>query len=178
MTEDLTLVRRLKRRDPCALAELYDTYGRVVYFVIYRVVEDQGAAEDLVQETFLRVWNNISTFDQRRASLARWILAVARNQAIDYVRSSQGRMTRGFVPVENWNVSSLSMETQLITKHDRSCALGRAFAKLSERQRAILNLAFVEGLTHVELASRLALPLGTVKTWIRGALQALRVELA
>jgi RNA polymerase sigma-70 factor (ECF subfamily) len=178
MTEDTALARRLKRRDPQALAELYDRYGRAVYFVTYRVVEDQGAAEDLVQETFLRVWNNIATFDSRRASLGRWILAVARHQAIDYVRSCQGRMTRGFVPVEDWNVSSSSWETHAVERLDRNWVLGRALAKLSDRQRALLKLAFVEGLTHVEMATQLALPLGTVKTWIRGALQALRVELA
>jgi len=178
MTEDTALARRLKRRDPRALAELYDSFGRAVYFVIYRVVEDQGTAEDLVQETFLRVWTHIAAFDRSRGSLGRWILAVARNQAIDYVRSRHGRMARGSVPVENWNVSSSSTETQAIAKLDGTWALGRALAKLSERQRALLNLAFVEGLTHVEMAARLALPLGTVKTWIRGALQALRVELA
>jgi RNA polymerase sigma-70 factor (ECF subfamily) len=178
MTEDTALARRLKRRDPQALAELYDRYGKAVYFVIYRVVEDQGATEDLVQETFLRVWNNIAKFDNRRASPGRWILAVARNQAIDYVRSCQGRMARGFVLVEDWNASSSSTETHAIERLDRSWVLGRALAKLSDRQRAMLNLAFVEGLTHVEMAARLALPLGTVKTWIRGALQALRVELA
>src|SRR6202161_2584856 len=89
---DAELVVRLQRRDPQALAELYDRYGRLTYSLIVRVVRDGAIAEDLVQETFLRVWNRAQGFDAEKGALGPWLLAVARNRAIDYLRSSAGRM--------------------------------------------------------------------------------------
>ena len=82
--DDTSLVARMQRRDPNALAELYDRYGRVTFSLIVRVVRDAGIAEDLVQETFLRVWNRVHGFDAQRGSIGPWLLAVARNRAIDY----------------------------------------------------------------------------------------------
>src|SRR5689334_420569 len=88
---DRDLVERLQRRDPEALGELYDRYGRLVYSLILRVVRDGGTAEDLVQETFLRVWNRVRAFDSEKGAIGPWLLAVARNRAIDYIRSAGGR---------------------------------------------------------------------------------------
>src|SRR5437870_43187 len=90
--DDSELARRLKAREPQAMSDLYDRYGRLAYSLIYRVVRDAGTAEDLVQETFLRVWNRVALFDQQKGALGPWVLAVARNRAIDYVRSVDGRM--------------------------------------------------------------------------------------
>src|ERR1700756_4716057 len=89
--DDTSLVARMRGRDPLALAELYDRYGRVVYALILRVVRDTGIAEDLVQETFLRVWNRVHGFDAQKGSIGPWLLAIARNRAIDYLRSAGGR---------------------------------------------------------------------------------------
>src|SRR5579871_5310720 len=89
--DDGDLAKRLQRREAGALGELYDRYGRLAYSLIYRVVRDAGIAEDLVQETFLRVWNRVEGFDGDRGALGGWLLAVARNRAIDYLRSSAGR---------------------------------------------------------------------------------------
>src|SRR5208283_5768722 len=88
---DGDLLVRLQRRDPQALAELYDRYGQVVFRMILRMVRDNGVAEDLVQETFLRVWNRIGGFDSDRGAVGPWLLAVARNRAIDYLRSQEHR---------------------------------------------------------------------------------------
>ena len=74
------------------MSALYDRYGRTAYALIYRVVRDAAAAEDLVQETFLRVWNRAQSFDEERGALGPWILTVARNRAIDHLRSVDGRM--------------------------------------------------------------------------------------
>ena len=83
---DEGLLVRLQQRDPQALAKLYDRYGRVVFGLILRIVQDRGTAEDLVQETFLRVWNRVGGFDSERGAVGPWLLAVARNRAIDYLR--------------------------------------------------------------------------------------------
>src|SRR5258708_33239460 len=88
---DAELVSRLQRRDPQALAELYDRYGRIAFSLVLRAVRDAGIAEDLVQETFLRVWNRVQGFDPQKGSIGPWLLAVARNRAIDYLRSAGGR---------------------------------------------------------------------------------------
>src|ERR1700755_1709834 len=88
--DDSSLVARMQRRDPHALAELYDRYGRITYSLILRVVRDTGIAEDLVQETFLRVWNRVHGFDAQKGSIGPWLLAVARNRAIDYLRAARG----------------------------------------------------------------------------------------
>ena len=98
------LAERLKRRDPQAMADLYDRYGRVAHSLILRIVHDAEIAEDLVQETFLRVWTRVQAFDSERGALGPWLLAVARNRAIDYIRSADGRMARSsyeLVEIEN-----------------------------------------------------------------------------
>jgi RNA polymerase sigma-70 factor (ECF subfamily) len=175
---DADLVRRLKAHEPRAMADLYDRFGRVAYSLIYRVVRNQAIAEDLVQETFLRVWNRVSSFDADRGSLGPWVLAVARNRAIDYLRSVDGRMQAGAVELDkvehpanftNLEDSALSM--------DRARRLKGAFEKLSPNQKLVIELAYYEGLSQTEMADRLKQPLGTVKTWTRAALKALREEL-
>src|SRR5216684_6190862 len=93
--DDSELAQRLKARDPKAMSDLYDRYGRLAYSLIYRVVRNPSAAEDLLQETFMRVWNRVGSFDAERGALGPWVLAVARNRAIDYLRSVDGRMQAG-----------------------------------------------------------------------------------
>ena len=91
--DDGDLARRLRARDDGAMRELYDRYGRLVYSLILRMVRNSAAAEDLVQETFLRIWNRMQAFDQQRGALGPWVLTVARNRAIDYLRSADGKMS-------------------------------------------------------------------------------------
>jgi len=174
---DADLVRRLQRRDPRAMAELYDRYGRLTYSLILRVVRDGGIAEDLVQETFLRVWNRVQGFDAERGGLGAWLLAVARNRAIDYLRSSAGRMRNAVELPETEHPALFSdMEKELLNS-DRVRRVRVALEKLSENQRAVIELAYFEGLSQAEMAERMSQPLGTVKTWVRTALKSLRDEL-
>src|SRR5262249_34435986 len=91
MEGDAELITRLQRRGPQALAELSGRYGRLAYSLMLRVVRDVGVAEDLVQETFLRIWNRVQGFDAEKGSVGPWLMAVARNRAIDYLRSTTGR---------------------------------------------------------------------------------------
>ena len=94
------LARRLKARDPHAMSDLYDRYGRLAYSAHVSRGSRPAAAEDLVQETFLRVWNRAQSFDQERGALGPWILTVARNRAIDYLRSVDGRMAAGALEID------------------------------------------------------------------------------
>jgi len=174
---DAELAARLKARDPHAMADLYDRYGRIAYSLIQRVVRDAAAAEDLVQ-TFLRVWNRVQSFDQERGALGPWILTVARNRAIDYLRSIDGRMSAGAVELDKLERPGLfaAFEDQALSM-DRVERLRSAFEKLSPNQRMVIELAYFEGLSQTEMAERIRQPLGTVKTWVRSALKVLREEL-
>ena len=174
---DAALVVRLQRRDPQALGELYDRYGRVVYSLILRVVRNAGTAEDLVQETFLRIWNRVHAFDAQKGAVGPWLLAVARNRAIDYLRSAGGR-ERNAVEFEETDHPSLYTDMeQGILASDKARVVKAAIEKLSANQRQVIELAYFEGLSQTEMAERMGQPLGTVKTWVRAALKTLRDEL-
>jgi RNA polymerase sigma-70 factor (ECF subfamily) len=175
--DDEDLIGRLQKRDPGALGELYDQYGRLAYSLILRVVRDTGVAEDLVQETFLRVWNRVQGFDAKKGALGPWLLAVARNRAIDYLRSTTGR-ARNSLELEATEHPALfsDMEKDLLLS-DKARRLKAAIQKLSPKQREVIELAYFEGLSQTEMAERMGQPLGTVKTWVRTALKNLRDEL-
>ena len=178
LREDPELARRLKNRDPNAMAELYDRYGRITFALIFRVVRNEAVAEDLVQETFLRVWNRVHGFDHEKGALGPWVLAVARNRAIDYLRSVDGRMAQSAFELEKLEQPALFCDLEnSIMNMDRVKALRGAFQKLTANQRLVLELAYYEGLSQTEMADRLKQPLGTVKTWVRTALKNLRDEL-
>jgi RNA polymerase sigma-70 factor (ECF subfamily) len=174
---DAELIKRLQGRDPHALAEIYDRYGRLVYSLIVRVVRNSAIAEDLVQETFLRVWNRAQGFDTERGAFGPWLLSVARNRAIDYLRSASSR-ERYAVEWEELDHPSLytHMEPAILAS-DNARAIRAALLKLSPQQREVIELAYFEGLTQTEMAERMGQPLGTVKTWVRAALKTLRDEL-
>jgi len=174
---DADLVERLRQRDPQALAELYDRYGRLAYSLILRVVRDSAIAEDLVQETFLRVWNRVQGFDSVRGALSPWLLAVARNRAIDYLRSASGRERNAFEFEETDHPALYSDMEPGILNADKTRRVRAAMEKLSPNLRTVVELAYFEGLSQSEMAERIGQPLGTVKTWVRAALKSLRIEL-
>jgi RNA polymerase sigma-70 factor (ECF subfamily) len=176
---DRNLAERLKRREPSVMGDIYDRYGKLVFSLIYRVVRDIGVAEDLVQETFLRVWNRAQGFDAERGALGPWLLAVARNRAIDYVRSAGGKMSRGALELDAAEHPSVfvNFEAEVLSQ-DRARRVRGALGRLNENQRLVIELAYFEGLSQSEMAERMGQPLGTVKTWVRTALKNLRDDLA
>lgn len=177
--DDAALARRLQAREAGAMRELYDRYGRLIYSLIQRMVRNSAAAEDLVQETFLRIWNRIPAFDPERGALGPWVMAVARNRAIDYLRSADGRISAGSLDLDR-----LEHPGQFCDFEDRALTLDRArllrdaFEKLTPNQKTVIELAYYEGLSQAEMAERMQQPLGTVKTWVRSALKILREQLA
>lgn len=173
--DDRELIERLQRRDQQAMTALYDKYGRLVYSIIFRIVRDAGVAEDLAQETFFRIWNRVATFDAEKGALEPWVLTVARNRAIDYIRvKSVGRATDvlGIEALENPRLFTRATATLESVEARRS--VRKALDQLSDSQREVIDLAYFEGLTQTELSERLAKPLGTIKSTVRSALKALR----
>lgn len=175
---DPALIERLRRRDPQAMADLYDRYGKLVYSIIVRSVRDPGIAEDLTQETFLRVWNRAQAFDAQRGAFVPWLVTVARNRAIDYLRSSQGRMQNALEAEDTERPSAfVNMEPQLLDA-DQLRRVREALRKLNPNLQRVIELAYFEGLSQTEMAERIGEPLGTVKTRVRTALKSLRDQLA
>src|SRR5689334_15285108 len=117
------------------MGDLYDRYGRLTYSLIYRVVRNAAVAEDLVQETFLRIWNRIQAFDQEKGALGPWVLTVARNRAIDYLRSVDGRMTQSAFEIEKMEQPPqfANFENEILNM-DRVRVLRDAFQKLNANQ--------------------------------------------
>ena len=175
--DDRALIARLQRRDPQALAELYDRHGRTAYSLVLRVVRDKAIAEDLVQETFLRVWNRVHSIDPEKGALGPWLLAIARNRAIDYLRSAAGR-ERNAVELAETDHALLyrEMEANLLIS-DQARRVKAALEKLAPNYRTVMELAYFEGLSQSEMSAKMGQPLGTIKTWVRTALKSLRDEL-
>jgi RNA polymerase sigma-70 factor (ECF subfamily) len=169
------LVEALQKRDPAALAAAYDKYGQVVYSLFLRITRDQSVAEDLVQELFLRIWNNVHHFNPAKGSLGVWILSIARHMAIDHVRSAQARFSNKLRPIEDaeWVRSVPNGETQESIL-DQVRTVRSAFSYLNFNQKRVLELAYYEGFSQTEIAERLNEPLGTVKSWMRSGLVRLR----
>jgi RNA polymerase sigma-70 factor, ECF subfamily len=152
-----------------ALAELYDRYSSVVYAVALRVLGDTGAAEDVLQEIFLQLWRNPGAFDAARGSLGAWLAVIARNRAIDALRRRR--------PETDIEDVIVSVAPDLAAQADRSRAAEKVRGVLSAMpapQRTALEMAYFEGMSHSEIASKTGEPLGTIKTRIRSGLLALR----
>jgi RNA polymerase sigma-70 factor (ECF subfamily) len=176
--ESRRLIERLRARDASALGELYDRYGGVVYSIILRIARDTATSEDLTQEVFLRVWNRIPTFEMERGSLSTWMLTIARHAAIDFLRSRGGKQARLSVSLDGLErpIAGGNAETELQSSTDAK-KVRAAMARLEPKHRQLLELAYFDGLSQTEMAEKLELPLGTVKTWVRSALRQLRENL-
>lgn len=170
-----SLVRRLRRHDPDAMADLYDLYGRLLYVLIVRIVHNPSAAEDLVQESFLRAWNRAEQLSEDYSSVGPWLVTIARHCALDYLKSSQNHLSAQ-VAIEDAEFPPVSMEQDILSS-DRARLIEGAFRNLSENQKRVIQLSFYEGLSHAAIAERLHQPLGTVKGWARSALSRLRGKL-
>ena len=175
---DRTLVSRLKRRDPQAMMELYDRFGKLIYSIILRAVNDAAITEDLTQETFLRIWNRISTFDEEKGRLEAWLVTVARNRAFDYLRSVRNSPPVAGVSLDELERSALTSSSENPSDRiGRERAVAAALRTLNRDQREVIELTHFDGMSQSEIAERLRKPLGTVKGLVRSALRRLRAAM-
>ena len=172
---DQAALARMAQGDGDAVAELYDRHARPIYSLALRILGDVTDAEDVVQEVFSQAWRQASRYNASRGAVAAWLLTLARSRAIDRLRAKRARPA---------GVTDERMADQLVDASPAvdsmvlsSEQVSRGRAALDELpllQRAALELAYFEGLTHAEIADRLEQPLGTVKTRIRLAMLKLR----
>jgi RNA polymerase sigma-70 factor, ECF subfamily len=184
------LLYRVRQRDERALAALYDRYAGLVYAVALRIVGDRHLAEEVLQDTFFRCWDEVARFDPARGRLSSWLLGVARNRAIDLLRSRQHqarlheresldpgdrqgdpgpRAGAPAGPGPGGPASPPGEDLVLLRE-----TVTQALDGLPLAQRQAISLAYYGGLTQSEIATLLGIPLGTVKTRIRDGMERLR----
>lgn len=170
---DALLVSGIRSGDQRAMTELYDRYSPLVYSVALRVLGDTGNAEDVLQEVFMQLWRNPDLFDASRGNLGAWLTVIARNRAIDALRRRK--------PDTDIEDVILSVSYDMSSAADRSRTMHKVrevLGSMPDLQRKAVELAYFEGLSHTEIASKTGEPLGTVKTRIRAGLLSLRKAFA
>jgi RNA polymerase sigma-70 factor (ECF subfamily) len=168
---DVVLLQRIASGDTAAVGELYDRHSRLLYGLILRILRNRAEAEDVLQEVFVAVWKRAGTFDVTLGSPIGWLVRVARNRAIDRLRSRQVQERT----TEGWQTppAAPSPESTVVDREARQ-SMARALEALPREQRTLIEHAFYQGWTHAELSARFQMPLGTVKTRIRRGMSALR----
>ncbi|HEX3729248.1 MAG TPA: sigma-70 family RNA polymerase sigma factor [Opitutaceae bacterium] len=166
---DAVLLEQVGHGNESAMEDIFRRYSGPVYSVALRVLRDNGHAEDVLQEVFLQLWRNPAAFVQQRGSLGAWLVVVARNRAIDHLRRRKpADSVEDVILASSVNVADEAERNTMMEK------VRRVIADLPPEQQKSLELAYFEGLSHTEIASRTGDPLGTVKTRIRQALITLR----
>ena len=166
---EVELLRRIGAGDLRSFEELYRRFGGMLFATIIRILNHQEAAEDVLQEVFLQLWRRPSAFDAARGTLATWLAVITRNRAIDSLRKRR--------PETDIEDVVLSVSPDLAGDAERSRAAEKVrgvMVDMAPAQRSALEMAYWEGMSHSEIASKTGEPLGTVKTRIRSGLIALR----
>ena len=164
-----TAIQRMALGDDSALAELYDRYAPLVTGLALRILHDPADAQDVLQAVFLQVWRQASRYDASRGAPEAWLCTITRTRALDQLRRRVALRERAGESPRHHTATPPTVE---------KLAVHRALAGLSSPQRQALELAYYEGLTQTEIATRLGEPLGTIKTRIRGGMARLRAALA
>ena len=166
------LVFSLKQKSEKAFSYLYDNYSAALYGIITNIVSDMEIANDVMQEAFVNIWKNFNTYDSSKGRLFTWMLNIARNAAIDKLRSRSYREMKKNQPIGN--DVSITGEMGFANPAFNDFGLKKLMMQLKEEQRILVELSFFQGYTHEEISKIIGIPLGTVKTRIRTALIQLR----
>lgn len=170
--DDHALLARAAAGDTAALGALYDRYGRLVYGVAMRITGDSGSAEEVTQDTFLRLWQHAARYSRERGSLVGWMLTVAQRRAIDELRSRRGTTRRREVMLPEGLPDHDGLD--LATLSQLRTDLKSALAELPAAQRETIELMFFGGLSRQEIARRADCPLPTIHTRVRLGMEKLR----
>ena len=169
------LVYLLKERDQSAFSYLYDNYAAVLYGIIFKMLDNRELAEDVLQEAFVKIWNNFSNYDSIKGRLFTWMLNLTRNLTIDTIRS-KGYKKQSKIQNSDNTVNNISDNTNTAESFD-ALGIRKHLTLLKNDQRQIIDLAYFGGFTQDEISKRLDIPLGTVKTRMRTAISELRKAL-
>lgn len=175
---DATLLAAMRRGDEAALAALYDRYATPVFALALRITGERDAAQEVTQDTFLRVWNHAGTYDAERGACGPWLFTIARRRALDTLRT---RDRRAKIAPDRFRSDGGTLPDPAHPDPTANIALAhtvaQAVAALPQVQRQAVELAYFGGLTQQQIAAHTNQPLGTVKSRMRAALETLRGRL-
>lgn len=180
-SDDRELMRRVASGSSEAFATLYDRHAGLVLGLLTRMLGRDGAAEEVLQETFLQAWEQAARYDTAKAAPKGWLLMMARSRALDRIRSRSSRRSRDLKATEEGLFANPTVDPEAsarIAEDERSRQIRSALGELPDEQRRAIELAFFDGLTHTEVAETLETPLGTVKSRILLGMRKLRTTLA
>jgi RNA polymerase sigma-70 factor (ECF subfamily) len=166
------LIAALRNREKIAAEALYDMYSASLYGVISRIVIDTATAEDVLQDTFVKIWNSFASYSSDKGRLFTWMVNIARNLAIDKIRSKDFKNQNKNQELEI-NVTFIDEQRNTAYKPELM-GIKDLVETLKPEQKSILDLVYFKGYTHVEAADELGVPLGTIKTRLRMAIVQLR----
>lgn len=167
------IIAGLRKQDPKAIEYLYDNYSAAVYTVIIKIINTEEIAEEVMQEVFVKIWNTFHLYNTEKGKLFTWMASMARNLAIDKIRSKDFRNQSKNQTIDDV-VYSVDKEHQSSFSSD-AIGIKELVAKLKPNLKEVVDLIYFKGFTHVEAAEELDLPVGTVKTRLRAAIQLLRL---
>lgn len=166
------LVLALRQREKIAVEALYDMYSSSLFGVISRIINDTATSEDVLQDTFVKIWNSFASYSTEKGRLFTWMVNIARNLAIDKIRSKDFKNQNKNQELEN-NVAFIDEQRNTVYKPEL-LGIKDLVETLKPEQKLILDLVYFKGYTHVEAADELGVPLGTIKTRLRMAIMQLR----
>ncbi|GAA3922990.1 RNA polymerase sigma factor [Hymenobacter algoricola] len=164
------LVQRLYARDETAMTLFYDAYGKALHSTIWRIVKQEQLAQDVLQESMVKIWFSFASYDAQRGRLFTWALNVCRNVAIDHIRTKRHQAA---VRTEELEKSMAQHQAAPPTFQPEHIGLRELVARLSPADQHLIDLLYFNGFTQAEAAHELAIPLGTIKTRARKAIGAL-----
>ncbi|MFT2008139.1 RNA polymerase sigma factor [Pontibacter sp. 13R65] len=166
LTEE-ALIERLRSRDEAAMAVLYDMYSATLFGVIVQIVKVEEIAEDVLQESFLKIWNSFGSYDSEKGRLFTWMINICRNLAIDKIRSKAYRVSSTSEPLPSDSRRGFTTDSF----NPEHIGIREMVEQLQPDQKQIIDLMYFEGLTQSEIAETYHIPLGTVKTRARSAVK-------
>lgn len=173
-SENIALLARVAQADERAFAEFYDRFSRGLFSLVYKILNDEREAEDVLQEGFTQIWKKAATFDGTRSSAFTWAVMIMRNKAIDRIRYRQRQSRLIEAATEEFSHAADSGEDDGVFHNEQRGIVRAALEKIPDEQRQAIDLAFFSGLTQQQISEKLGEPLGTVKARIRRGLLKLR----
>ncbi len=171
VSSEIELLQQVGKKNEQAFGQLYDAYSKVLFNTILLVVHERDEAEELLQDVFVQIWEKAQAYDKRLGPPVAWLIRIARNKAIDFLRSkrykSQAMETSINEAEQITEQSSRNNPDSAIMQKESSTIANSALGMLPIEQRVLVEKAYIEGYTHTELSKMFSLPLGTVKTRIR-----------
>lgn len=167
MIDDKTLILQLQKKDETALSHLYDKYSGAIYGVILRICKDEQEAQNLLQDTFMTVWDKSYTYDSSKGRFYTWVYRIAKNKTLNFIRKDSKLIHTDDLSVYKIEEKEVAVEPEFLK-------LNGAIKKLEAHHQKAIQLVYFEGLTHKEAHEKMNVPLGTFKSYVKQALKRLQ----